>query len=304
MNPVVRVFLFAGAGALFALIWLVNVLLKTLSGNHKVGTIDLFLTFTTTVLLVLALIFNHMGSEGELVPGATLVVLGAAGVVIVVSLIFMLIESRREQGLKQSRGILGLWAALLVVLSSFTVPIVSAQLHYTPGQATLVAANGAVIPDSSSAAGAPVGTETPIPTNTLVPSATPTETPTLTRTPYPTDTPTLTLVGYADAFAIGNLGALDGTPQETATVTPPAVSCLILINYNLRLRAAPFADAETLAVIPYKSSVAASARSRDLRSWFVRYEDREGWIDGQYATAAASCEDLPIRDVATPTPAP
>ncbi len=295
MNPVLRVYLFAVAGALFALIWLINVLVKTSGGKNKVGTIDLFLAFTTTVLLVLALIFNHMGETNPVVPVAQLAVLGVAGVLFVVSLIFTLIESRREQKLRQSRGILGLWAALLVVLSTFTVPVVSAQLHYVPGQATLVAANGAVIPDTPSGAGAPVGTDTPIPTNTLIPSATPTETPTVTRTPRPTDTPTLTLVGFSDAFAVNNLDAL-GTEEATTAPTAPAVTCMLLINYNLRVRTAPVADADTLTVIPFNTSVPATARSRDRRSWFVSYDGKQGWVDGKYTTAAAGCEELPVKD--------
>jgi hypothetical protein len=298
------VYLFAGAGALFALFWLINVLLKTIGGKNKVGTMDLFLAFTTTVLLVLALVFNHMGTAGELAPSMTLVVLGAAGVLFVASLIFMLMESRREQGLKQSRGVLGLWAALLVVLSSFTVPIVSAQLHYTPGQATLVASNGQVIADTPSAAGAPVGTATPIPTNTGIPSPTPTETPTQTRTPYPSDTPTMTLVGYSDAFAISNLDALDGTQEVTATATAPTATCMILVNYNLRVRTAPFADADTVTVVPFNTSVPASAVSQDLRSYLVAYDGKQGWIDGQYATVSADCQDLPVQNVPTPTATP
>jgi hypothetical protein len=304
VNPVLRVYLFAAAGALFALLWLVNVLLKTLGGKRKVGTIDLFLAFTTTILLVLTLVFNQAGNAGAIVPAAQLVVLAVAAIVLVVSLIFMLIESRREDGLKQSRGILGIAAAILVILSSFTVPLLSARLHYTPGQATLVASNGQIIPDTPSAAGAPVGTDTPIPTNTTIPSPTPTETPTMTRTPYPSDTPTMTLVGYSDAFSISNLDALDSTQEVTATATAPAATCMILINYNLRVRTAPFADADTLTVIPFGQSAPASAVSQDLRSYLVTYDGKEGWIDGQYATAGADCGDLPVKSVPTPTVSP
>ncbi|MCK6577437.1 MAG: hypothetical protein L6Q98_04955 [Anaerolineae bacterium] len=146
-------------------------------------------------------------------------------------------------------------------------------LFETP-QATLPAAVEAR-PDPTETA---IATETP----TALPSATPTAMP--TRTPLPTREPTATRFAFA---------------TRTPTITPtPVRPCLASVEYNLRLRAAPDYDSETLLVIPFGTAVELVGRGGASENgafwWRADYEGVDGWLDGGYMIVSRACDALPV----------
>lgn len=284
MTPGFQSLLLIASGVFFALLFILNVLLKTLRGRHKLGFFDLLLAFVTTTLVILALVYDNLEPE----TGQPIVRTGAlaiAGVMIVVGVLIMLAESRRVQKLKGSRGLLGLWAGVLMLLSVFTVPRLSVNLMVTPPAPVLVAANGSPATTDSPNADS---TDDPAPraSATTAPTLTATRTvaPTATRTPRPTASPTETRERFSYSTR---------TPEPTATLVNP---CLVLVKYNLRLRTAPNGEADTLLTIPFETNVTAYGRNDESTWWYVTYEDQSGWIDGGYAEASSACADLPIED--------
>jgi uncharacterized protein YraI len=66
-------------------------------------------------------------------------------------------------------------------------------------------------------------------------------------------------------------------------------------NFNLRLRAAPNAEAETLLTIPFAESIALTAQSAD-GAWFeTAYDGQSGWVAGEYLTPGPGCDALMTR---------
>jgi hypothetical protein len=126
---------------------------------------------------------------------------------------------------------------------------------------------------------APTATITPSPT--LTATSLPSATPAPSNTPVPTLTPTQERTRFTTR-----------TPEPTATQVTP---CLASVNFNLRLRAAPSGDADTLLVIPFATTIELYARNSDGLWWQAIYEGQTGWVDGQYLTLSAACERLPIR---------
>lgn len=158
-----------------------------------------------------------------------------------------------------------------------------------------------------------VPTLTSFPTNTVIPTETPsptmTEPPaTFTRTPPPTatDTPdrvatlfrelTLTPIGTPIPATVSRSTVEGATGDEvTATRNPRTVFCVASVDYNLRLRAAPSSQAETLLVIPYTTVLELTAQNSD-GTWFAaEYDGQTGWLDGEFMTLSASCANLPYR---------
>jgi hypothetical protein len=137
-------------------------------------------------------------------------------------------------------------------------------------------------------------TETPAVTNEIVPTATATIQPTLTattlreQTPTDTNTPRPTPTSSATRF---HFSTRTPTPSPTA-VTP----CLAEVQYNLRLRAQPSQDSETLLVIPYTTTLELYGHSADSIWWLTTYEGRNGWVDGTYLMLSAACTTLPTVD--------
>lgn len=285
----VEVILLLAAGVVFALLFLLVSLIRTLSRKEKITFLDLFLAFLVTILLVAALINNYLGDTPlTALPYAPPIVtpervVGGVGAVIAVfGLVFAILEMFRPQGLKGSRGILAVWMGLLLAVSTFTVPIAAQQFKFERKPPQLLAESGAVITEEVTADpnATPIPpTRTPTPEPTLTPS--PTRTPTMTRTPRPSATFTSTRYTFATR-----------TPEPTATLPNP---CLAMTLYNLRLRAAPNAEAETLVVIPFNTNVAVFGRNQDSTWWFTEYEGQSGWVDGQYMQITAACNALPVR---------
>lgn len=121
-------YLLLGAGGVFGLLLLLNNLIKTLLRREKVGFMDVLLTFLTVFLLVGALVVNHLGDEETFAPDGLVNqgVLIAAGVLLGVSLLILILEVFRPQRLRASRGVLGFFSGILVVLSTFVVPFAAA----------------------------------------------------------------------------------------------------------------------------------------------------------------------------------
>jgi hypothetical protein len=121
----------------------------------------------------------------------------------------------------------------------------------------------------------PASTRTPTVAARPSRTAQPTRTPEPTRTPRPTRTPFVTR-----------------TPEPTATAS---VSCLAVVNYNLRLRAEPNEDAATLLTIPYTSSIILTGRTADGLWAQTSFEGETGWVMAAYLTLGPNCADLDSR---------
>jgi len=126
-------------------------------------------------------------------------------------------------------------------------------------------------------------TRTPAPTGT---TAAPTRTPPDTRTPRPTRTPVAT-----DTPRPTRTPFVTRTPQPSATAS---VTCFAVTNYNLRLRAAPDSDAETLLTIPYSTAITLTAQTSDGAWYATEYEGRAGWVAGEFLTLGPNCSALAL----------
>jgi hypothetical protein len=147
---------------------------------------------------------------------------------------------------------------------------------------------GQAVPTAMPTADAPTATdERPAPT------ATPTaEVPTATdERPAPTVTPSRTRFTFQ---------------TRTPTATPTGVTpCIASVTNNLRLRAAPSAEAETLVVIPFTTTLLLTARSlgetqpgqptQPPTTWYAtEYEGQGGWVDGAFLQTTPGCALLPL----------
>jgi hypothetical protein len=401
--------LLAGS-ALFALLLVLNNLVKALTRAEKVGFFDTLLAFMTAGLAVAALVaaFTVQPYDQDIITLALVFALALAGL----SLVVMLAEVFRPQRLRGSRGLLGVFAGLLIALSTVTVPFAATYFELSadaqpagvavapeatePAQtiaqsqaeelfkairdiladeialdevavfqqldqgvplARIIRENGgdiervverlsAILSDSlrdaaergeigriqaalflsqmdnfvrlavssnlnelgarfggptptgtrrsllslltpspgapqaggsaspqpTDTARPPTSTRTPVPSETLTPSATP--------SPAPTRTATATRFVYSTS-----------TPTPTPTDVTP---CIGSVNYNLRLRAAPSQDSETLLVIPFGTSIEIVGRNGDATWWQTRYDGQSGWVDGQFVSASAACASMPV----------
>ncbi|MBW4437132.1 MAG: SH3 domain-containing protein [Pleurocapsa minor GSE-CHR-MK-17-07R] len=133
-------------------------------------------------------------------------------------------------------------------------------------------------PDQGDATATPQPTNTTRPTRTGTPTAT--LTPSTTPTQAPTATPTATRFVYASSTP---------TPSPTA-VTP----CIGSVNFNLRLRAAPSADSETLLVIPFGTAIEITGMSADGLWWQTAFDGQSGWVDAEFVSASAACASMPV----------
>lgn len=263
------------AGGIFALFYIINAIIQIVRQKTRIGFVQTWLAFLVVLLPVLGLVNNTL-SETPIPLGRTLT-LGTAAVLIVLSLILMLVELRRPERLKQSRGLLGIGAGVLVAISTFSVPAIAdyafAAVQPTPTP-LLVAAGGA---ETTFEPGAEAATSTP--SRTPTPTATATSTPTRRPTAVATATPT-------------RYQFVTRTPLPTATLPNP---CLALANFNLNLRAQPEVDAEVLATIPFNTTITLFGRSSDSSWWYGEYEGNAGWVKGEFLALSSSCDALPER---------
>lgn len=262
------------ASAFFGLIFILNAVIQTIRKQTRVGFFQTLLTFLVVLLPVLALVGNQLSeTPAQVISTAAL---GVAGLLIVPSLILMLFDLRRPERLKQSRGVMGIGAGLLLVIATFSVPL-SAEVALNAQQSTptpLVAA-GAENTAEGGASSAVTASVSRTPTPTFTPTITP------TRKPRPTITSVATRFQFVTR-----------TPFPTATLPNP---CLALANYNVNLRAKPEADADVLATIPYNNTVTLFGRNADSSWWYGEYEGKSGWVKGEFISPSSSCADLPER---------
>lgn len=113
------------AGVFFALLFVLNNFLQTLRGRAELRFWGTVLAFLTTVIAVLALVYNYTAPVSN--PIVQTGTIGIAALVIVTGLLIFVFEIRRKpRNLVQSRGLLGIGIGLLLVLSTITVPLMSA----------------------------------------------------------------------------------------------------------------------------------------------------------------------------------
>ncbi len=282
------IYLLAGVGIVFAVIFALNNLIKTVFRRGQIGFLDILLTFMTTLVLLAALV---AAQPDALVSRAALLV-GAA--LSIFSLLILLLEVFRAQRLKGSRGLLGIYSGLLLMLASFGVPMIASQFEQQMQAASAptriaFALTETVVPTDSFAvavtdADPPAETEAPDPPITLAPAE--------VDTPLPTPSPSMTLFHYSTR-----------TPTPIPTLPTP---CVASVQYNLRLRSAPDTKSDTLATIPYSTSIelygkgaitaTAVPGGSDSRWWYTTYQGKQGWVDGQYLLVSSACDSLPVKD--------
>lgn len=268
--------LLMAAGGIFALFYIINAIIQIVRQKTRIGFVQTWLAFLVVLLPVLGLVNNTL-SEDPIPLGRTLA-LGTAAGLIVLSLILMLVELRRPERLKQSRGVLGIGAGVLVAISTFSVPAIAdyAFAAVQPTLTPLMVAAGSAAENTSEP-----GEESA----TFTPSRTPT--PTATATSTPTRRPTAVATATATRYQF-----VTRTPLPTLTLPSP---CLALANFNLNLRAQPEADADVLATIPFNNTIALFGRSSDSVWWFGEYEGTSGWVKGEFLALSTSCDTLPER---------
>jgi len=262
------------AAASFALLYVVNAMIQTVRGRTRIGFIQTLLAFLAVLLPLAALIRDRQAVES--VPLVRTIALGIAVGMVILNFLVMLLELRRPERLKGSRGLLGIGAGLLIVISAFSVPMTAdyafSLIPATPTPLVVLSSGD----DESTAE---VGIARPTATPTWTPSPTLASTPTATRRSQATPTLTATRFQFVTR-----------TPQPTATLPDP---CLALANYNVNLRASPEADAEVLSVISYNNTITLFGRNADSSWWYGEYEGEAGWVKGEFLALSASCDALP-----------
>jgi uncharacterized protein YgiM (DUF1202 family) len=135
------------AGAIFALLFVLNNFLQTVRGKADLRFWGTVLAFLTTVIGVLALVYNSTAPISN--PMIQAGVIGIAALVIVTGLLILIFEFRRKpRNLVQSRGILGMGMGLLLILSTVTVPLMSA-FFAVPLEGTAVASSAQVVDEAA-----------------------------------------------------------------------------------------------------------------------------------------------------------
>ncbi len=124
-------YLLVGAGAIFAVLFALNNLIKTLLRRQRIGFVDLLLTFMTALILLVGLVLAHLpdaapdGVPDSRIAGAVLLIGGALAAI---SLLVLIAEFFRPQRLRGSRGMLGLYSGVLLMIAAFAVPFIGAYV--------------------------------------------------------------------------------------------------------------------------------------------------------------------------------
>lgn len=263
-------------GAGFALLFVLNILVQTLRRQPKITFRDTLLAFLSALIPLAGLVATFIEEGTGSLARTALQVIGV--VLALLSVFIVLLEMRRPEKLKNSRGIFGIGVGLLLLLASFTVPftftrvLAPALATATPIRLTEVSRVTLTVQPAST---------------TTAPAVTPTfavtVTPTLTRTLAPSVTPLATRFVFVTR-----------TPEPTATLPNP---CLALTEYNVNLRALPEPNAEIVLTVPFNITVTLLGRTEDSVWWFAQVEQKTGWLKGEFLTLSATCADLPVRAV-------
>lgn len=268
---------------IFALLYSVMGGIRAIKKNGTIGFIDLLLIFLIALLPLVAVVMDNQPSTEFSTIEVMSLWLG--GALVVSGLVIALLELRRPQRLKQSRGILGMGAGILLLVMTLITfltarmeaQVAIAQLPMPTATLSLEKTDAVVVTHTPTiTATAPLSatytamvTRTPIRLATSEPLATFLLTP--TRTPNPNQTPT----------------AIPNTPA-------PMIPCLIVMNFNVNLRETPTADGRIIISIPFETTVFGISRSEDSLWWEVEYENFRGWVFGEVVTVTSTCRELPI----------
>lgn len=268
---------------IFALLYSVMGGIRAIKKNGTIGFIDLLLIFLIALLPLVAVVMDNQPSTEFSTIEVMSLWLG--GALVVSGLVIALLELRRPQRLKQSRGILGMGAGILLLVMTLITfltarmeaQVAIAQLPMPTATLSLEKTDAVVVTHTPTiTATAPLSatytamvTRTPIRLATSEPLATFLLTP--TRTPNPNQTPT----------------AIPNTPA-------PIIPCLIVMNFNVNLRETPTADGRIIISIPFETTVFGISRSEDSLWWEVEYENFRGWVFGEVVTVTSTCRELPI----------
>ncbi|MDX2138286.1 MAG: SH3 domain-containing protein [Chloroflexota bacterium] len=277
---------------LCAVLFLLNIVIKTLLRKERVGFIDLLLALVAAVAFVALLTDSAAQENSDTQTTQFILLLGLA--IVGIGAIMKVVEWAR--GWKQfgTRGMLGIGTGALIALSTFSIPM-TAETFIIPTPTPIRVAQAAPQTDVS-ASSAALATNTP---RATVASADAVSTDTINgvRTPTPTHTPTLTLTSTPRPSATVTATRwtfATRTPLPTATLVTP---CLGSVDNNLRLRSEPDREAETLLVIPFATTVMIYGRNEASTWWYTDYEGQQGWVDGEFLTLSAACADMPVRPV-------
>jgi uncharacterized protein YgiM (DUF1202 family) len=113
-------------GAFFALVFLLNGLVRALRRNARIVFGDVLLAFLAGLVPLAALIMNNMeiGSIGRV----EYFVMATAALLIAGGLIIALLELRRPERLRSSRGVLGGGVGVLLLVMAIATPLLSNQI--------------------------------------------------------------------------------------------------------------------------------------------------------------------------------
>jgi len=100
-------------------------------------------------------------------------------------------------------------------------------------------------------------------------------------------------IGYVSA-QYTTIGGSGGQPTASAPVATGA-SLDYIVDYTLRMRAAPGQDSAEIGIIPHTATVQAVARSSDNNWLLVNYEGQSGWVASWIGRLQGSISSLPVR---------
>ena len=268
---------------IFALLYSVMGGIRAIKKNGTIGFIDLLLIFLIALLPLVAVVMdNQTSTEFSTIEVMSL---WLGGALVVSGLVIALLELRRPQRLKQSRGILGMGAGILLLVMTL-ITFLTAHMEAQVAIAQLPMPTATLSPEKTDAV---VVTHTPTITATAPPSVT--YTAMVTRTPIrlATSEPLATFLLTPTRTP---------NPNQTPTAIPntpaPIIPCLIVMNFNVNLRETPTADGRIIISIPFETTVFGISRSEDSLWWEVEYENFRGWVFGEVVTVTSTCRELPI----------
>ncbi|MBA3872798.1 MAG: SH3 domain-containing protein [Anaerolineae bacterium] len=287
-------------GAVFALLFGINSILRTARGREKVSFFETLVAFLALVFPVLALVSNNNSTQPLRMVNMAAIGLGV--LVIVIGLITFLVErGKAARPVAQRRSVLAVGIGVLLVAATFVVPV-AAKLPTLAGrnQAANVPASGNTVNVSEVASpNAVVNSPTPTEQIVVVPTRTVdaamlqlSATPTRLASPMPTATNTPFVIATTTAGSVTDGIQPTGTVQSAAA---QITGCTVIPRQNVNLRSGPGSTNELLMTIPFSTTLNASAKTKTGDWWYVSYQNKNGWVSADYVNASADCSHLPIK---------
>ncbi len=297
------VILMVVVGAVFSLLFVLNSIRRAIQGSEKVSFFETLLAFLALVFPVLALVNNSASTQPLPLVNMASIVLGI--VVVVISIITFLIENRKPgRLLSQRRGVLGIGLGILIVAATFVVPV-AAKMQVPNRSAANVAASttGGTNVNVAEVGAANVAVNSPTPTLTKPIALVPTNTPDVallqmsaTPTRFPSPMPTATNTPFVIATTTAGTVAVAGTNQPTGQVpAAQTAGCMVVTRQNVNLRSGAGTTFDLLLTIPFSTTLDVSAKNKAGDWWFVSYQNKTGWVSGEYVNADANCSKLPVK---------